>query len=357
MFSGRDMEGEEDLVTVVIAAFNAEKTIDATLASARAQTHRRLEIIVVIDGATDGTETLVRRHAEEDPRLVVIVTQNRGFCAARNTGARAGSGAYIAPLDADDIWHPAKIERQLACFIAAGPDLGMVYTLYRRIDAWDNVILDGADTCWSGRIFPALLLYNCIGNGSSMLIRASAFETADSYAMSLNRLGCEDYLLQILISHDWQVGVVPEFLTGYRFVPGSMSRHHLRMAVARLKMLDIVADRLPDTATGEMESARCQYTAELAIARAREGTLSGFSAHFFEAFRMHPTLAVAYVVYRLRDFGFRFVRRSLVSLRSRRPPKFQAMNPRAKYSMAKSARSSPAIRRLRRRNTALFPLR
>lgn len=351
------MAADEDLVTVVIAAYNAEETIDATLASARAQTHRNLEIIVVIDGATDGTETVVRSHAQNDARIVVIVTSNQGFCAARNTGARVGKGAFIAPLDADDLWHPEKIEKQLAVFAAGGAGLGMVYTLYRRIDQWDNVILDGAYTCWAGNIFPALLLYNCVGNGSSMLIRTTAFQKAEGYSMALNRMGCEDYLLQVLLAHDWQIGAVPEFLTGYRFVPGSMSRDHLRMAKARLNMLDIVAARVADTPDNVMTAARCQFTAELAIARARNREVAGAAAGFSDAFRIEPLLACAYSVYRLRDFAVRFIRRSLLRSRRRKPPKFHAMNPLARYGMAKTAWRSPAIRRLLRHNNAPAPVR
>jgi len=331
-------------VTVVIAAYNAEETIGTTLKSVRRQTHRDLEIIVVIDGATDGTEKIVRHQAREDDRITIIVTENQGFCAARNTGAQAGSGAFIAPIDADDIWHPLKIERQLEVFRKGGDELGLVYTLYRRIDQWDNVMHDGAYACWAGKIFPSLLLYNCFGNGSSMLIRYSAFEQVGGYAMELNRIGCEDYLLQLLIAYHWQIGVVPEFLTGYRFVPGSASRDHIRMARARLKMLDVITSSLSDLSARLVRAAHCQYTTELALSHARARRSPDFIKEMVTAIKDNPFLTARYVFFRLRDYGFRLFRRRILSVKRHKPPKFQNMEPGTRYETAKEPWQSPSMR-------------
>lgn len=340
------------MVTVVIAAYNAEATLDTTLNSVRTQTHRNLEIVVVVDGATDATEAVVRRHAREDDRVVVIVTPNRGFCAARNTGAQAGTGAFIAPLDADDVWHPEKIRKQLEVFAAGDESLGMVYTLYRRIDQWGYLILDGAASYWSGRIFNPLLLFNCVGNGSSMLIRSETFDQAGGYSMELNRLGCEDYLLQILIAHDWNIGVVPEFLTGYRFVPGSMSRNQVRMAKARLTMMEIIARynfEIPDCV---VKLAQAQVLAELGMAHARDGNALSSVTEVSKAVRISPIATAAYIFSRLRDYAFRFIRRTAVRLDRGKPPQFQQMDSKANYSIAKKPRNCRTIRRLLRNSAA-----
>lgn len=342
------MADDEELVTVVIAAYNAAATIETTLNSVRAQTHRTLEIIVVVDGATDATETLVRHHAQQDPRIVVIVTPNQGFCAARNTGAQAGTGAFIAPLDADDVWHPEKIRKQLDVFAAGDETLGMVYTLYRRIDQWGYLILDGAASDWSGRIFNALLLFNCVGTGSSMLIRSDTFDRVGGYSMELNRLGCEDYLLQILIAHDWTIGVVPEFLTGYRFVPGSMSRNQVRMAQARLKMMEIIARYNFEIPDGVMKLAQAQVVAELGMAHVRDGNALSGVTEVSKAVWISPFATAAYIFSRLRDYAFRFVRRTVVRLDRAKPPQFQQMDPRAKYSIAKKPRNCRTVQRLLR---------
>lgn len=105
------------LVSVVIPAFNAEATIDETLCSVRSQSHERLEIIVVDDGSTDDTVAVAERHADRDPRITIIRQDNAGVAAARNAGWQAARAEFIAFIDADDLWAPGKIERQLQAMI------------------------------------------------------------------------------------------------------------------------------------------------------------------------------------------------------------------------------------------------
>src|SRR5260370_12794376 len=104
---------EPDLVTVIIPAFNAARTIDETLRSVRSQTHRRLEILVVDDGSVDATAQIVRSHAAEDRRIRLIQQPNSGVAAARNRAIAEATSDYVAPIDADDLWQPDKIEKQL----------------------------------------------------------------------------------------------------------------------------------------------------------------------------------------------------------------------------------------------------
>jgi len=99
-------------VSVVIPAYNAEETLPKTIASACAQTYDDLEIIVVDDASTDDTVAVL--DGFDDPRIQFFShEENRGGSAARNTGIERATGDYIAFLDADDEWHPRKIEKQL----------------------------------------------------------------------------------------------------------------------------------------------------------------------------------------------------------------------------------------------------
>ena len=100
-------------ISVVIPAHNAAATLDATANSVRGQTHEQLEILIVDDGSTDGTLEIARRHAEQDPRVRVITQPNGGVASARNRGLAEASTELVALVDADDVWHPEKIERQL----------------------------------------------------------------------------------------------------------------------------------------------------------------------------------------------------------------------------------------------------
>src|SRR3954454_19047314 len=98
------------LVSILITAYNAEKTIAYTLQSAVAQTWPRKEIIVVDDGSTDQTAEVARQFK----RLKVVSTENCGLSGAQNNAFPLSQGDYIQYLDADDLLAPDKIERQLA---------------------------------------------------------------------------------------------------------------------------------------------------------------------------------------------------------------------------------------------------
>ena len=114
-------------VSVIIPAYNAELYIEATIKSITAQTERDIEIIVVDDGSKDGTYSVVSRLAEEDHRVRVIRQPNSGKPGiARNTGLGQASGEFIGFLDADDLYHPDKLKRQLAIF-ADHPESDIVF--------------------------------------------------------------------------------------------------------------------------------------------------------------------------------------------------------------------------------------
>lgn len=100
--AGAGVTVEQELVTVVIPAFNAEETLSRTMESVLIQSHSCLEVIVVDDGSTDRTPLLAKDYASRDPRVHVIQQENLGLSEARNTGIRAAKGAWIAFLDADD---------------------------------------------------------------------------------------------------------------------------------------------------------------------------------------------------------------------------------------------------------------
>lgn len=93
---------------------------------ASAQTHRNLEIIVVDDGSCDATPEIIQHHADEDPRIRIIRQPNAGVAAARNHAISEAKSDYIAPVDADDLWNPDKIEKQLAALLSGGPAVGLV---------------------------------------------------------------------------------------------------------------------------------------------------------------------------------------------------------------------------------------
>lgn len=103
-------------VTVVIPAYNADRFLERTLGSIAEQTYRAWTAIVVDDGSTDRTRDIVAEFSQRDDRFrLIALEKNHGAPAGpRNRGVAAADGEWIAFLDADDIWHPQKLELQLA---------------------------------------------------------------------------------------------------------------------------------------------------------------------------------------------------------------------------------------------------
>jgi GT2 family glycosyltransferase len=117
----------EDLVSVIVPTFNRAYVLPRAVTSALRQTHTSVEVIIIDDGSTDGTATLVEDLWRREPRVRLVRTANQGVASARNQGIREARGAWVAFLDSDDEWLPWKIEMQVAC-LKALPDAGMIWT-------------------------------------------------------------------------------------------------------------------------------------------------------------------------------------------------------------------------------------
>ena len=223
---------DQSLVSVIVPAYNAAHTIDETLRSARYQTHRNLEILVVDDGSTDGTPSVVARHAALDARVRLITQDNAGVAAARNRGIAEAKSDLIAPLDADDLWAPSKIEKQLWALRQAGERTALAYTWFAVIDEQGHVRDLEHQPLDAGWVLRRMCRGNLVGNGSSPLMRKSAVLEAggfDSGLRSAHAQGCEDLLLYFRIAERHEFAVVPEHLTGYRRHPETMSEDALQM--------------------------------------------------------------------------------------------------------------------------------
>jgi glycosyltransferase involved in cell wall biosynthesis/peptidoglycan/xylan/chitin deacetylase (PgdA/CDA1 family) len=220
------------LVTAIVPAFNAEKTIDATLKSVRAQTYRHLEILVVDDGSTDRTAALVDAHARDDARVRLIRQPNAGVASARNRGIVESRADFIAPIDSDDLWMPTKIEKQMAMMLSRGRRCGLVYTWQITIDEHGRVVSPRPKWEVEGYVLPRILYGNLVGGGSPALMRKQAVIEAGGYDASLHEQhaqGCEDFKLYLQIAERYDFAVIREYLTGYRELPDAMSMDLLQM--------------------------------------------------------------------------------------------------------------------------------
>jgi glycosyltransferase involved in cell wall biosynthesis len=237
------------LVTVVIPAFNASETLQQTLLSVAAQTYGNLEIIVVDDGSVDDTAVIARSFGQSDPRVHVIQKPNGGVASARNAGTKASTAEFVAFIDADDLWHPTKIAKQMALLTADGGDMALVYTPFRRIDVSGKVLGSSRNHRVDGWVVNRHFYVNFVGNGSSILVRKHVLEEIGGYSSTLleaNAQGCEDLLLQLRIALHYRFGTVPEYLVGYRLSPNNMSSNQERMLRSSLIALTMVLAECPD---------------------------------------------------------------------------------------------------------------
>ncbi|MEQ8540075.1 MAG: glycosyltransferase family A protein [Coleofasciculus sp. D1-CHI-01] len=240
------------LVSVIIPAYNAEAFIEKTLKSVLSQTYQNLEVLVVDDGSQDRTPEIIKSIAQHDKRVIVLHQKNAGVAAARNLGIETSQGEFIAPIDADDIWYPENLEKQVQCFLESDPSVGLVYSWSVDIDQDDvpTGIFRAAKI--EGEVYVTLVCHNFIGNASSSMIHRDCFEQIGGYNCQFKEQdaqGCEDWDLYLSIAEVYQFRVVPEFLVGYRKMTNSMSRDYTKMAKSHTLVMQSVRQKHPEIRT------------------------------------------------------------------------------------------------------------
>jgi teichuronic acid biosynthesis glycosyltransferase TuaG len=212
------------LVSIVIPAFKAERFIAETLASVQAQSFGDWECLVVDDASPDGTAAVAERIAAQDRRIRLLRhATNRGTAAARNTALEAAGGRYITFLDADDLWLPAKLERQLAFMQAS--DAAISYTAFRRIDATGTRV---------GRLVrvPAEMTWQRLLKNTAIATLTSMVDRERSGPFAMREVRRDDLILWLtLLRRGCVARGLNEDLARYRVVPGSLSSRRLRSAV------------------------------------------------------------------------------------------------------------------------------
>ena len=220
-------------VSVIIPAYNAEAFIAGTVQSVLDQTFQDVEIIVVDDGSTDGTLLALERFGSH---IHVHRQPNGGVARARNTGVSLAQGSWVAFLDADDLWLPDKLERQLAA--ASAP---LVYTDRLNIGARGDLpeLQSLVTPMHDGDLFVRLLREGNFITNTSVMMRRELFLQLGGFYTGLN--GTEDWDLWIRVAERHPIALVPEPLVKYRFHDGSISRNYERMSRERT---DVIARAL-----------------------------------------------------------------------------------------------------------------
>jgi glycosyltransferase involved in cell wall biosynthesis len=236
------------LVTVIVPAYNAARFLAATLESVVAQTYRHLEILVVDDGSSDETPKIVEQFTLADSRVRLLRQANGGVGAARNAGIAQARGVYIAPVDADDIWHPDKIAEQVAVMDQGSERMGFVYCWSQSVDLSGRLLFRFPPCTANGAVLRRHVFRNFLHNASVPLFRASALTAVGGYATRKEQggwQGCEDWDLTLRVAEKYEVGVVPRYLVDYREVPSGMSCGGVGMARSFAHLIRGVRERRP----------------------------------------------------------------------------------------------------------------
>jgi len=214
-------------VSIIIPTFNLARYIGRTLESVFAQTYTDYEVIVVDDGSTDDTRQVLARYAG---RLQYLYQGNRGVAAARNIALDKATGELIAYLDADDMWYPQKLEKQVD-FLDRHEECGVVHSDTAVIDESDRIIYSEfnrqmhRDVPQGQCLMP--LLQRCHIQPLTVMERRDCVEQTGGFDERLR--GVDDYMRWILLAIEGvEFGYIDEPLAMYRWRGGQFSSSQTR---------------------------------------------------------------------------------------------------------------------------------
>lgn len=230
------------LVSVVIPCYNSALYIDEAIRSVLAQTYQNVETIVVDDGSTDDTKAVLIPYLD---RVTYIHQENRGVSAARNLGVHHAKGQLIAFLDADDIWMPNKLEKQVE-FLQKRPEVSLVFgdaeifdvsgIIVRSFISEKRIASDLADSeIVMTESFLLLIRENFIVT-STVAVRRSCLEKVGGFDESLRSV--EDRDLWLRIGRTFAIGYIPVVVTRKRVHESNLSSNNLVATISRVRALE-----------------------------------------------------------------------------------------------------------------------
>jgi glycosyltransferase involved in cell wall biosynthesis len=205
------------LVSILTPTFNRADFLGQMIESVLSQTFRNFELIIVDDGSTDDTRSLVEGFRDE--RITYRYQENSGQSVARNAALKLATGQYICFLDSDNAWLPDKLEKSLKAF-EQNPDVDVVYGDCITINEHGDEISRKNMRRHSGYIAPLMLRDNFISMNTTMTRRHCFDEMG---GMSARRRVADDYDLWLRFSSRYRFLYIPEFLAYYRVMDNQIS--------------------------------------------------------------------------------------------------------------------------------------
>lgn len=282
-----------DTVSIVIPAYNSAHFIRETLDACLAQTYPDTEIIVIDDGSTDDTVSIVQSYGE---KVRLIQQSNSGPAIARNTGIESAEGDYIQFCDSDDILYPTKIQRSMDLLLKH-PDAALVYCQMQPVDEQGSPLSD-VPVAPDASYFSAddLFCKMLHANGSpiqtsTILVRKSALIDVGMYRADPDHRCAEDWDLLLRLADKYCFVGIHEILVNYRVREGALTTDSLAMAEGRLKTVQYArqygkrADCIADADYDYLEAGRYHL---LATKLWQEGRKADARAAFFAATELTP---------------------------------------------------------------------
>jgi glycosyltransferase involved in cell wall biosynthesis len=272
------------LVSVVVPAYNAERTLRASVDSILAQDFRDFEIIVVNDGSSDSTKSIL---AAYDSQIQVIDQNNRGAPAARNAGVSAASGKLIAFLDSDDLWSPDKLTKSVAA-LALNPSASLVFSdcCGLRADGTTSTFYsyDGAPS-----------LKEMLDNGfeivpSAVTMRRDVFIACGGFSDRFAPIYFEDLWLWFLAREMGEFEYIPKELTTIRLRDKRLSASYFVNGRTYIKFLRQRYGRRARGAIRQAYNHLAGVSVHEALRRMDAGDRWGALSWWMFAIRLRPAL-------------------------------------------------------------------
>ena len=238
-------------VSVIIPSYNSARYLADAVDSVLSQSFRDLEVLVIDDGSTDDTATVARRYRRP---VRYLRQENQGVAVARNRGIAESLGRYIAFLDADDTWLPAKLEAQLEA-LGKNPGYRACYTAFTVVSSQLAPIQVSRSNRRAGTLEDLLLRGNVIGSICTVLCERSLLESAGGFDPSLSQ--CADWDMWTRLAVFTEFLYVDRPLVTYRQHTANMSRNAALLEQDSLRVLEkgFAIDGLPDSIGAQRRAA------------------------------------------------------------------------------------------------------
>lgn len=274
---------KKPLVSVIIPNYNYARYLPEAVESVLAQTYENLEVIVVDDGSKDNSAEVLKGFGE---KIKVVLQQNAGVSAARNNGVSVSRGEFLAFLDADDVWLPEKIEKQMQRFFE-DEELGFVNCGVEEITQTGETLqfyTEGAEG-WVARQF-LLFKTPVIYPSSTSIVSRKAFDDVGAYDTRLSTSADWDFAYRVALRY--KIGLVAEPLAKYRFHGSNMHGNIERMEREML----ICYEKAFSAKDAEIQAIRKEAYGNLHQVLASSYFYSGnyrqFVKHTLKSIRLNP---------------------------------------------------------------------